>query len=63
MADGETPSVTRFREYLRIKTVQPKPDYESCKNWLLNQAKEIGLTSQVFEVFELLIYIFIYSEN
>lgn len=49
MADGENPAVTRFREYLRIKTVHPNPDYESCKNWLLNQAKEMGLTSQVFE--------------
>jgi aminoacylase len=58
MTDGENPSVTRFREYLRIKTVQPNPDYESCKNWLLNQAKEIGLSSQVFEVFKLLINIF-----
>lgn len=59
MADGENPSVTRFREYLRIKTVQPNPDYESCKKWLLNQAKDIGLTSQVFEVFNLLfIYLF-----
>jgi hypothetical protein len=23
----EDPAVTRFREYLRIKTVHPKPDY------------------------------------
>lgn len=23
----EAPAVTRFREYLRIKTVQPDPDY------------------------------------
>ena len=26
----EDPSVTVFREYLRIKTVQPKPDYGKC---------------------------------
>lgn len=24
---AEDPSVTLFREYVRIKTVQPKPDY------------------------------------
>ncbi|CAI2189009.1 17561_t:CDS:2 [Funneliformis geosporum] len=49
MSEGENPAVTRFRDYLRIKTVQPNPDYESCKNWLLDQAKEIGLSSQVLE--------------
>ncbi|CAG8469715.1 23288_t:CDS:2 [Cetraspora pellucida] len=45
----ENPAVTRFRQYLRIKTVQPKPDYESCTRFLLEQAKEIGLKSSVFE--------------
>ena len=54
MAEGENPAVTRFRDYLRIKTVQPNPDYESCKNWLLDQAKDIGLSSQVFEVCKLI---------
>ena len=62
MADGENPAVTRFRDYLRIKTVQPDPDYESCKNWLLEQAKDMGLSSQVFEVFKLLlIYLLIFN--
>uniref|UniRef100_A0A670ZAL6 Uncharacterized protein n=1 Tax=Pseudonaja textilis TaxID=8673 RepID=A0A670ZAL6_PSETE len=27
----EDPSVTLFREYLRIKTVQPQPDYVHLK--------------------------------
>ncbi|CAG8660457.1 44459_t:CDS:2 [Gigaspora margarita] len=45
----ENPAVTRFRQYLRIKTVQPKPDYESCTRFLLEQAKEIGLNANVFE--------------
>jgi len=33
--DQEDPSVTRFREYLRIKTVHPTPDYsnESCETF------------------------------
>ena len=26
-ASSENPAVTNFREYLRIKTVQPEPDY------------------------------------
>lgn len=26
--EGEHPSVTLFRQYLRIRTVHPKPDYE-----------------------------------
>lgn len=25
--EGEHPSVTLFRQYLRIRTVQPEPDY------------------------------------
>lgn len=50
MTSTENPAVTRFRQYLRIKTVQPKPDYEACTKFLLEQAKEIGLKSQVFEV-------------
>lgn len=28
--EDEDPSVTVFREYLRIKTVQPNPDYGEC---------------------------------
>lgn len=27
MAEDEHPAVTNFREYIRIKTVQPNPDY------------------------------------
>lgn len=36
-------SVTRFREYLRIETVQPEPDYKGAKNFLEKYAEEIGL--------------------
>ncbi|KAJ2719270.1 adenylate cyclase [Coemansia sp. Benny D115] len=35
--------VQRFIEYLRIKTVQPTPDYESCTAFLKQQAEELGL--------------------
>ncbi|KAJ2900363.1 adenylate cyclase [Coemansia aciculifera] len=37
------PSVQRFIEYLRIKTVQPAPDYNTCTQFLRQQAQEIGL--------------------
>jgi len=30
----ENIAVTRFREYLRIKTVQPNPDYIKCTAFL-----------------------------
>lgn len=42
-AQQENPAVTRFREYLRIPTVQPNPDYEPAIAWLKGQADEIGL--------------------
>ncbi|KAL3693749.1 hypothetical protein R1sor_007400 [Riccia sorocarpa] len=45
----ENPAVQRFRTYLRIRTVQPEPDYLSAINFLLGQAKEIGLSTRTFE--------------
>jgi len=36
-------AVTNFREYLRIKTVQPDPDYETAIEWLKKQAVDLGL--------------------
>ncbi|OZJ02963.1 hypothetical protein BZG36_04519 [Bifiguratus adelaidae] len=45
----EHPAVSRFREYLRIKTVQPNPDYEGCTAFLKRQAEEIGLGFKVVE--------------
>lgn len=47
--EEETPAVTRFREYLRINTMQPKPDYASACVFLERQAKEIGLEVQQWE--------------
>ena len=43
-------SVTRFRQYLRIKTVQPNPDYLSAKNFLTEYAKELNLPIQHIEI-------------
>ncbi|KAF9380398.1 adenylate cyclase [Podila verticillata] len=46
---AEHPAVTRFREYLRIKTMQPNPDYEGSTAFLINQANEIGMPYKVVE--------------
>lgn len=43
MADSvEDPAVTNFREYIRINTVQPNPDYVTCVKWLALKGKEAG---------------------
>lgn len=47
----EHPAVTRFREYLRIKTVQPNPDYASCLTFLERQATELGLPIKAIEAY------------
>ncbi|KAL6739993.1 hypothetical protein Aduo_013386 [Ancylostoma duodenale] len=36
-------AVTKFREYLRVNTEQPKPDYAACKTFLFNLADELGI--------------------
>eukprot|EP00096_Caligus_rogercresseyi_P010673 TRINITY_DN3976_c0_g1_i1.p1 TRINITY_DN3976_c0_g1~~TRINITY_DN3976_c0_g1_i1.p1 ORF type:complete len:408 (+),score=132.52 TRINITY_DN3976_c0_g1_i1:230-1453(+) len=46
---SEHPSVSLFREYLRIKSVQPEPDYEGCMRFLKAVAEGMGLPVQVFE--------------
>lgn len=39
---NENLSVTRFRQYLRIETVQPNPDYQSAKEFLELYAAELN---------------------
>ena len=39
----EHPSTTLFRSYIRIKTVQPNPDYITCMEFLKCQAGVVGL--------------------
>ncbi|KAI1315336.1 adenylate cyclase [Mortierella claussenii] len=46
---NEHPAVTRFREYLRIKTVQPTPDYAGSTAFLIRQAEEINMPYRVAE--------------
>ena len=46
----EHPAVTLFREYLRIKSVQPDPDYDSCVAFLKRMADELELPYRVVEM-------------
>ena len=47
---GEHPAVTLFRDYIRIKSVQPDPDYPSCVDFLTRQAARLGLDFHVTEM-------------
>ncbi|KJH48905.1 N-acyl-L-amino-acid amidohydrolase [Dictyocaulus viviparus] len=49
-SDNEDIAVTKFREYLRIKTEQPTPDYEACKEFLFKLAGELGIETKAVEV-------------
>ncbi|XP_014455632.2 aminoacylase-1 isoform X1 [Alligator mississippiensis] len=46
----EDPSVTLFREYLRIKTVHPEPNYGAAIQFLERVGAELGLACQKAEV-------------
>lgn len=46
----EHKAVTLFRDYLRIKTVHPDPDYDTAVVFLSRLSKEIGLEFQCIEV-------------
>ena len=46
----EAPEVSLFREYLRIKTVQPNPDYEGSTEFLKRIANDLDLPVKVFEM-------------
>uniref|UniRef100_A0A5F9CQ79 N-acyl-aliphatic-L-amino acid amidohydrolase n=1 Tax=Oryctolagus cuniculus TaxID=9986 RepID=A0A5F9CQ79_RABIT len=48
--EGEHPSVTLFRQYLRIRTVQPEPDYGAAVPFLEDQAHQLALSCQKVEV-------------
>merc|ERR1711963_852374 len=45
----EHPSTTLFRDYIRINTMQPNPDYTACVNFLRGVADSMGLQSQATE--------------
>ncbi|XP_066285183.1 aminoacylase-1-like [Branchiostoma lanceolatum] len=46
----EDPAVTKFRDYLRIRTVHPDPDYAGAVVFLQQYADELGLPWKVIEV-------------
>lgn len=48
--ESEHPSVTLFRQYLRIRTVQPNPDYGAAIAFLEERAHQLGLSCQKVEV-------------
>ncbi|XP_043710944.1 aminoacylase-1-like [Telopea speciosissima] len=41
--------ISRFQQYLQINTAQPNPDYFGVTDFILSQAKVIGLESQILE--------------
>ncbi|XP_043714447.1 aminoacylase-1-like [Telopea speciosissima] len=41
--------ISRFQQYLRINTAHPNPDYSAAVDFILSQAKTIGLESQSLE--------------
>ena len=47
---AEAREVTLFRDYLRIKTVQPNPDYEASNAFLKNIANELDLPYVIEEM-------------
>uniref|UniRef100_A0A3Q3T352 N-acyl-aliphatic-L-amino acid amidohydrolase n=1 Tax=Mastacembelus armatus TaxID=205130 RepID=A0A3Q3T352_9TELE len=48
--EGEDPSVSLFRDYLRLKTVHPDPDYDAALQFLDRIAEELGLPIKKIEV-------------
>lgn len=47
---AEHPAVKLFRDYLRIKSVQPDPDYDSCLKFLRREADRLGLRHHTTEM-------------
>ncbi|XP_062325436.1 aminoacylase-1A-like [Osmerus eperlanus] len=47
---GEDPSVSLFREYLRLRTVHPEPDYDAALKFLDRIADELKLPVKKIEV-------------
>ncbi|WKY05207.1 hypothetical protein Q1695_005881 [Nippostrongylus brasiliensis] len=42
-------AVTKFREYLRVNTEHPTPDYAACKDFLFRLADELGIAKKAIE--------------
>uniref|UniRef100_A0A8C6TEF8 N-acyl-aliphatic-L-amino acid amidohydrolase n=1 Tax=Neogobius melanostomus TaxID=47308 RepID=A0A8C6TEF8_9GOBI len=50
-AESEHPSVSLFRQYLRLRTVHPEPDYDAALKFLDRIANELELPVKKIEVF------------
>ncbi|XP_043934125.1 aminoacylase-1 [Protopterus annectens] len=48
--DVEDPAVTLFREYLRIRSVHPEPDYDAALTFLEREAGKLGLACKKVEI-------------
>ncbi|XP_036415205.1 aminoacylase-1-like [Colossoma macropomum] len=46
----EDPAVSLFREYIRLKTVHPEPDYDAALKFLARISEELGLPMKKIEV-------------
>ncbi|XP_014294162.1 aminoacylase-1 [Halyomorpha halys] len=44
--------VETFREYLKIRSVHPEPDYDGCVNFVKKKACEYGFKTQIFNLDE-----------
>uniref|UniRef100_A0A3P8QFY4 N-acyl-aliphatic-L-amino acid amidohydrolase n=1 Tax=Astatotilapia calliptera TaxID=8154 RepID=A0A3P8QFY4_ASTCA len=49
--EDEDPSVSLFRDYLRLRTVHPEPDYDAALRFLDRIAEELELPLKKIEVF------------
>ncbi|CAG0880961.1 unnamed protein product [Cyprideis torosa] len=50
MSQDDAFAIDRFRKYLQIKTVQPKPDLEAAIDFLKKYGSDIGLTAATYEL-------------
>lgn len=48
--EADLRAIENFRNYLRIKTVHPNPDYVECVKFLIGIAEELGLEHEIIEV-------------
>ncbi|ETN81769.1 N-acyl-L-amino-acid amidohydrolase [Necator americanus] len=46
---AEDIAVTKFRDYLRVNTEQPTPDYAGCQKFLFGLADELGIKRRAVE--------------
>lgn len=49
-SESDLKAIENFRNYLRIKTVHPNPDYDGCVKFLIGMAEELGLKHEIIEV-------------